>query len=73
MLSSILKCLTPWTHDYGWPISGQQTCVVCGRTRAASVDLAGEPRLNIPRYAPKAQEGAAPLSKLIQIRRRRKA
>lgn len=49
---SLLRCLTPWTHRYGWPRQGIETCADCGRTRPARVQFEVAERFNIPRHEP---------------------
>lgn len=52
-----MKCIKwlDWSHAYGWPHHGIQTCIDCGHTRPCKVQF--HVRLNYPpRYSPKAQE-----------------
>jgi len=53
----MLRCLTPWTHNYSWPQHGLQTCVDCGRERKALVQIEVNPRLDKPRWQPTVVEG----------------
>ena len=50
----MLTCLTPWTHNYGWPQKGQQTCTLCGRQRKSKLEIVVTPRFDIPRSVLKA-------------------
>jgi hypothetical protein len=52
----LLKCWTPWTHSYGWPQNGVQTCQDCGKTRRSLVEFPVNQRFAVPRYNPKARE-----------------
>lgn len=58
MLRIIFKCLTKWTHDFGYPQKGIQTCLSCGKTRASSIEFKVNPRFDVPRNDPRAEEGA---------------
>lgn len=69
----MFRCLTPWTHRYGWPQADAdgrliERCTLCGRTRVAKLALPVNPRFDIPRHQPKpAREQPA----VIAITRRR--
>jgi hypothetical protein len=49
----MLNCKTPWTHEFGWPQKGRQTCLVCGQERKAILQLKVNPRFDIPRFTPR--------------------
>ena len=58
-------------HKWGWPRGGRETCSLCGKERAARVDLTPtHSTASIPRWAPKAVAG---VEKVTVIRKRRKA
>lgn len=54
----MFRCLTPWTHRFGWPQDDPDTgrtlehCSDCGAVRKPIVDLPVNPRFNIRRYRP---------------------
>jgi hypothetical protein len=52
----IFACETPWTHEYGWPQNGVQTCTLCGTTRKSKLEFPVNPRFNIPLRKLKAYE-----------------
>ena len=68
----MLTCRTPWTHAYGWPQRGVQTCARCGQTRQSAVEIDVNPRFDVPRYDPKAHE-VADRRKVVKIGRRKSA
>jgi len=69
-----IRSLFGCPHRWGWPRSdGKQSCVECGATRKARVDLqAFHSTAAIPRYEPRATAEAQG-EKVAVIRKRRKA
>ena len=51
MIGGMFRCLTPWTHKFGWPILDRdrgavlEHCTVCGRERPADGVLASNSSL----------------------------
>jgi len=54
MIRRIFRCLTKWTHNYGWPLRGVQTCRDCGRQRQSTMlELVPKPKKESTKYEDK--------------------